>query len=241
MKPKPDVVKIIALVFLLSCGKQKDHPDLTSITRERIYTADFTRPLDTTQWVTEIEPLPGSRVYTEKGKLVIDTRGGVTVWLRQPLDGNIEISYKRTVATAGGVNDRLSDLNQFWMAEDPRHSNLFTRQGRFEEYDSLRLYYVGMGGNSNTTTRFRKYDGNGNKSVIGEYLDRDHLLQAGKTYHIRIIVQKGKTSFWVDDKCYFTYQDSSALLKGYFGFRSVHSRQEIEDFKIDELKLNIQN
>lgn len=66
----------------------------------------------------------------------------------------------------GGKNDRISDLNQFWMANDPNNYNLFTRNGVFEAYDSLQLYYVGMGGNSNTTTQLRKYRGNGQRVLL---------------------------------------------------------------------------
>jgi rhamnogalacturonan endolyase len=122
------------------------------------------------------------------------------------------------------------------MATDPSSPQLFTRQGTFGEYDSLQLYYVGMGGNSNTTTRFRKYDGQGNKALLQEYKDADHLLIPGKTYDIKIIVQNATTSFWVDGIRYFRYTDSIPLKEGYFGFRSVHSRQEIEQFRIYKLK-----
>jgi rhamnogalacturonan endolyase len=200
-----------------------------------IYTADFEKGIDTSEWIAEIEPDAGSSVYAKDGKLQIDTKGGVTVWLKKHLKGNIQIEYKRTVLMDGNPNDRLSDLNQFWMAEDPRNSKLFTRSGGFAQYDSLRLYYVGMGGNSNTTTRFRKYQGNGQKTLLQEYKDEDHLLKVGKKYLIKIIVSDRITSFWVDDECYFTYVDPEPLYAGYFGFRSVHSRQEIEDFKIYQL------
>lgn len=200
-----------------------------------IYAADFAEEIDTSEWIAEIEPQPGSSVYAKDGKLMIDTKGGVTVWLKKRLTGNIQIEYKRTVQVDGNINDRLSDLNQFWMAEDPRNSKLFNRSGEFAQYDSLRLYYVGMGGNSNTTTRFRKYQGNGEKILLQEYTDADHLLKAGKKYLIRIIVSDSKSSFWVDDVCYFTYVDPDPLLGGYFGIRAVHSRQAIEDFKIYQL------
>lgn len=203
--------------------------------KQLIFTADFTKGIDEAQWIAEIEPQPGSSVYAKDGKMVIDTKGGVTVWLNKRLGGNIQIEYKRTVLTEGKPNDRLSDLNQFWMAEDPRNSNLFTRDGVFSQYDPLRLYYVGMGGNSNTTTRFRRYDGNGNKPLLQEYKDARHLLKAGKEYHIKIILKDGVTSFWVNDACYFTYTDPVPLHEGYFGFRSVHSRQKIDDFKIYQL------
>lgn len=201
-----------------------------------IVSDDFTRKLDTTKWMTEVAAEPGSSVYTRKGRLVLDTKGGVTVWLNRKLSGNLLITYTRRVLTEGKANDRLSDMNQFWMATDPRNSDLFSREGLFEEYDSLQLYYVGMGGNANTTTRFRKYEGNGQKPLLQEYQDADHLLRSGKEYHIKITVEKGRTSFWVDGKLYFGYDDPVPLKEGYFGFRSTWSRQEIRDFKVYQLE-----
>lgn len=202
-----------------------------------LYTDDFACPLDAKTWIAEIEPKPGatSSVYTKNGALVLDTKGGVTVWFNHLLSGNIQIEYDRTVLVDTGKNDRLSDFNQFWMATDPHNAKLFTRSGKFEDYDNLQLYYVGMGGNTNKTTRFRKYLEGGTKPVIKEYLDAPHLLQAGKTYHIKIVVNNGTTSYWVDGECYFTYTDPQPLRSGYFGFRSTWSRQEVRNFRVTAL------
>src|SRR5688572_29359482 len=114
-------VLILYFVFsLLSLAAQEK----TSI----LFTDDFTK-LDTNTWVAEIAPLPDSKVYCKDGSLFLDTKGGVTVWLNKLLNGNIRIEYTRTVLDEGNANDRLSDLNTFWMATDPRNKNLFTRQG----------------------------------------------------------------------------------------------------------------
>ena len=204
--------------------------------KAQIFKDDFHATLDTLLWKAEIAPVPNSRVYTEKGSLILDTKGGVTVWLNRSLSGNFIIEYKRKVLIAGGANDRLSDLNNFWMARDPRNADLFTRQGVLEQYDSLQLYYVGMGGNTNSTTRFRKYDGTGQRELLGEFKDTTHLLQANKEYTIRIIVNNGTTSYWVDGVKYFEYTDPQPLQAGYFGFRSTWSRQAIRDFKIYQIK-----
>lgn len=197
-----------------------------------IFNEDFSKELDTTLWKTEIVSLPHSSVYVLNGQLVLDTKGGVTVWLNKLLQGNILIEYKRRVIMDNGINDRVSDLNQFWMATDPRNANLFTRNGVFEAYDSLQLYYVGVGGNTNTTTRFRKYHGNGQKPLLQEYLDKTHLLQPNKTYHIQTMVYNGTTHFIIDGIPYFTYKDTAPLTSGYFGFRSTWSRQVIDEVRI---------
>lgn len=200
-----------------------------------LFTDSFDNGLDSGKWIAEIAPQPASKVYVRNGKLVLDTKGGVTVWLNMPLSGNYIIEYDRRVILDSGVNDRLSDLNQFWAASDMRNDHLFTRDGVLERYDSLQLYYVGMGGNTNKTTRFRKYQGNGERTLLQEYTDASHLLQPNKTYHIKTVVQNGATSFWVDGVCYFTYTDPTPLRKGYFGLRSTKSRQEVDNVVIYSL------
>jgi rhamnogalacturonan endolyase len=180
---------------------------------------NFQHNLDTTLWHVEMDSLPGSKVFAGHSKLTLDTKGGVTVWLKQPLSGNCQIEYNRKILLTGGVNDRLSDMNQFWMANDIRNKNLFTRKGKFEEYDSLLMYYAGIGGNTNTTTRFRRYDGHGNRVLIAEKNDTPFLLKPNITYKIRIIVKYGSTELYINNKCFFS-------------FRSTWSRQEISNFKV---------
>lgn len=220
-------VLIFTLVSLFTFGQ-----NIKGSKRKLIYAENFEKPLNPGIWKAEIAPLPNSTVSVKNEKLVLDTEGGVTVWYNKELTGNIEIEYDWTVVVDGGKNDRVSDLNQFWMAHDPRNSNLFTRTGKLEDYDSLALYYVGMGGNTNTTTRFRKYPGNGERVLIQEYLDKEHLLTANHTYKITILVRDGVSEFWVDGKKFFSYKDQAPLNKGYFGFRSTKSRHFIDNFKV---------
>ena len=120
-----------------------------------LYANDFAQPL--AGFVAEYARAPGNVIDSRDGRLNIDVGTGATVWLDRPLRGDVALSYTRRVVMAGGPNDRVSDLNQFWMARDPRNANLFTRGGTFEDYDNLELYYVGIGGNTNTTTRMRRY------------------------------------------------------------------------------------
>jgi hypothetical protein len=184
-----------------------------------LYSDDFSGNLNPKRWLAEIEPVGQSEVHTENSKLILNTAGGVTVWFKPRLERNIRIEYDWTVLVDSGRNDRLSDLNQFWMATDPRNANLFWRNGKFENYDSLSLYYVGFGGNTNSTTRFRKYHGNGQKPLLKEYLDRAHLLKANHTYHIVITVVDGRTTFSVDGEVFFEFIDPAPLRSGWFGFR----------------------
>jgi rhamnogalacturonan endolyase len=227
---------IVIIVTKQNCFAQQTKTDPVNDPKGKlIYADDFTGKLDTATWIVEMAPAPNSKVYVQNGNLVLDTKGGVTVWFNRRLTSNVRIEYDRQVVVAGGVNDRLSDLNQFWMAQDPQKANLFTRSGVLESYDSLQLYYVGMGGNTNSTNRFRKYEGNGQRTLIQDYTDKAHLLEANKIYHISIVVNNGVTSFWVDYQCYFTYKDPAPFKEGYFGFRSTKSHQEISKVRIYQL------
>jgi Domain of unknown function (DUF6250) len=199
-----------------------------------IYKDDF--DTDLKNWIAEFPPSPTSSVTIKNGKLVLDVQGGATVWLNKKLSGNLLIAYKRKVILDNGPNDRLSDLNQFWMATDPKNKNLFTRTGVFAQYDSLLLYYVGFGGNTNSTTRFRKYNGKGDRVLLTDLTDKPHLLEPNREYSIKIIVYNGLTKFFVDDVEYFSFEDKDPLREGYFGFRTTKSRQVIDDFRIYALK-----
>lgn len=200
-----------------------------------IFEYDFSSELDPELWKVEMENQPNSSVTVKDDKLVLDTKGGVTVWLDKKLEGDIEITYERQVLMGDGVNDRLSDLNNFWMATDPHNENLFTRSGAFKEYDDLSMYYVGFGGNYNATTRFRKYHGDGEKPLLFDLDDEAHLLQPNHWYEIKIQVKDGVTKYWVDGKLFFEYTDEAPLTEGYFGFRSTFSRHEIDNLKIVQL------
>ncbi len=201
---------------------------------ELLYHDNFKNGLD--NWVVETILSPNSRIQAKNGKLVLDVENGTTVWFNKKLSGNLLIEYYRKVIVDNGCNDRLSDLNQFWMASDPRNENLFTRKGILSEYDSLKLYYAGIGGNYNTTTRFRKYQGNGERTLIYHFQDEEHLLKPNKTYLIQIVIYNGRTILFLDGKEYFNYKDDNPLTEGFFGFRTVKSHQEIYDFKVYQLK-----
>jgi hypothetical protein len=189
---------------------------------------------DLRRWA--VEQQPGGTVQVEAGRLVIDDRGGATVWFRTPLRAPVVIRYRATVTS----RSRVSDLNCFWMADDPERPGRLleggaARAGKFEAYDRLRLYYVGYGGNANTTTRFRRYDGTGAKPLLPEHDRRtpEFLLRGDHTYTIEIrVAPEGWTEFVRDGEVVFRLDDPAPLREGWFGFRTVHSRIEIDDFEV---------
>ena len=223
-----------ALIVLMAlCGSaQADECTAWGRPGAVLFQDDFSQPL--TGYVAEYARTPGNVVENRDGRLVIDVDGGATVWLDRPLYGNVQISFTRRVIVDGGKNDRLSDLNVFWMARDPKRADLFTRSGKFEDYDDLTMYYAGIGGNRNTTTRLRRYGG-GRRELISEYTDGAHLLESDRDYRIEIAVYEGCTRVRVDGNTWFTYRDPHPLTSGWFGLRTTWSRQTVDDLKIQRL------
>lgn len=224
----------LCLPLLLLSGGPLLAAEALPAERRLIFADDFIARLDPAAWIAEYQPEPHSSVSVQDGKLVLDTRGGVTVWLNRKLQGNLLIEFRRKVVIEDGSNDRLSDLNLFWMASDPKNVELFTRNGQFEAYDGLDLYYVGIGGNHNTSTRFRKYGG-GERRLLQEYSDAAHLLKPNHEYLIQVLVQEGRSSVRVDGVEFFAFSDSAPLRSGYFGLRSTWSRQEVRAVRVWQL------
>jgi hypothetical protein len=182
-------------------------------------------PFNGANW--SVEQLPGGTVRFLPDALEIEDAAGCTVWLREKLTAPLDISYEVTVIARQGPHDRVSDLNCFWLASDPKSPDQrpANRTGRFADYDSLQLYYAGMGGNNNTTTRFRRYLGDGTKPLLPDH-DRTEasvLLTPNHTYRIRIIVRAGVTEYWRDGERLFSYRDPAPLQSGWFALRTVHS------------------
>lgn len=213
-------------LLLAACTSWGERGDL-------VFRDDFEGPLK--GYVLEYARKPGNAIANRGGRLEIDVDSGATVWLDLPLSGDLLITYTRRVVMDGGRNDRLSDLNHFWMAHDPASPKLFTRSGKFEDYDNLNLYYAGMGGNGNTTTRMRRYGG-GKRELVGEHLARDLLLEANRDYRVEIAVYKGCTRMLVDGREVFSYRDPQPYTSGYFGFRTTWSRQTIDNLHIYKIK-----
>lgn len=221
---------MIIMVGLLSLQQQQ------SVTKEvLLFSDDFAGKESAGNYIIEKNSKDTNAVQFMGEQLQLDSEGGLTVWYREKLKGDIRISFDRMVVMEAGPHDRLSDLNQFWMANDPGEK-MFKRTGGFREYDSLLMYYVGMGGNYNKTTRMRRYDGKGTLEIVGEYTDSAHLLKPNHWYHIDIITRKGINSFIVDGVKYFEYEDKNQIGSGWFAFRSTRSRQRIDNLKIYALE-----
>lgn len=182
-------------------------------------------------------------VEARAGRLEIDVPAGCSVWLAQKLDGPVVIDYDVSFVQEES-DDRLSDLNLFWMASDARNRADFfavNRSGRFADYNQLRCYYAGIGGNANTTTRFRRYIGDKElRPLLPEHdlKDSQSLLQPGRAYHIRAVACGQLIQLFRDDKKLFELVDPTPYTSGYFGFRTVTSHQRISNLQIRRLLMN---
>jgi hypothetical protein len=191
-------------------------------------------------WI--IEQQPNGKVNVENGKMEIVDAKGCTVWFKNLLEGNLKIEYDVVVINQNGPFDRVSDLNCFWMANDPNNPDDFfkeskQRAGHFPNYHHLKLYYVGYGGHNNSKTRFRRYDGNLDRPLLPEHdlSEKKYLIVANKKMHIEILVKDNYTSFKRDGEVILEMNDSSPYTSGYFGFRTVENHMKVENFKITKL------
>ena len=52
---------------------------------------------------------------------------GLTLWRKEKMQGDVVIEYDACVVDEGKPGDRLSDLNCFWMASDPKEKDIWKR------------------------------------------------------------------------------------------------------------------
>jgi hypothetical protein len=213
--------------------------DTISLKASLQYSDDFARGLSHWNPQKEVE---GSLVEIIDGKMDITTKRGCTVWFDRFLEGPLMIEYDAVMIDEGGSLDRVSDLNCFWMATDPNDpKNNFIKKdelsGSLGDYNKLKLYYVGQGGRKNTTTRFRRYPGTGERPMLPEHNLRNEkfLLKANKVNHVKIIVYHNIIQYYRNDQLIFNFYDPEPHSKGYFGLRTTINHMSIDNFKVYNL------
>jgi hypothetical protein len=191
---------------------------------------------DANQWVLEAED-PAARVTARDGVLDIDTPAGLTLWFKPRLEGPVEIEFDAIAVSEGGANDQVSDLNVFWMASNRDGSAPFPgqRSGRFTDYNDLLTYYVGLGGNRNTTSRFRRYIGDAQlRPLLTEHdlSTPDSLLVPNQKQTIVLIADRNTIEYKRDGRTLFRLDDPSPYERGWFALRSTQSHLRIERLRI---------
>ncbi len=198
---------------------------------------------------------PRSVVKAEAGVLDIQTPAGLSLWWRAPLQGDVAIGFSATPlpapATAGGLAGRVSDLNMFWNASEADSSSPRQRDGAFASYDSLQAFYVGFGANGNSTTRLRRYDGQGQRELLDGWADGAEASPADRQGpmqpHTRLrvgeavqvwLVSRSPTAddpahgrWWANGRLLFTLT-APPLPAGAFAWRTTASRWQLRDFRV---------
>jgi hypothetical protein len=206
---------------------------LPSTAAELLFTDDFAT---LENWRAEVEA-PGV-IQVQDGVLSIDVPAGCTLWFLRELTGPVSIEYQAKMIQSGGPNDRVSDLNCFWMAADSRSlGDLIAthRSGKFPDYDQLRTYYVGQGGNGNTTTRFRRYIGQKDlRPLLPEHDLKApaYLLSPNVAQTIHLVAAGNRIQYLRDGRLIFNFHDPKPYTRGYFGFRTTYSHVELRHFRV---------
>lgn len=201
----------------------------------------FAQPGDArslSDWTIEAES-PAARVTTRNGTIDIDTPKGLTLWWRKPITGRVTIAFEAMAVVNGGANDKASDLNAFWMATNADGGSVLarSRSGAFAAYDDLRTYYVGIGGNRNTTTRFRRYIGQpGNRPLLPEHdLSAPAALLTPNVWtRIRLIADGRTIAVERDGRRLFVLDDAQPYTRGHWGLRTTWSHLRIRHVRVTQ-------
>ena len=234
------LLSIVASILLLSCGNNKQQ---ITIKGQNVIAIPIIKDQFKNQLINwTIEQGSGGTVSIANEQMDINDANGCTVWFNKKLQGNIMIEYDAIVVEQGGVNDRVSDLNCFWMAKDTHNSENFfansgKRNGKFQNYHDMQLYYVGLGGHDNTKTRFRRYAGGGDRPCLPEHdlSDTQYLITANQVNKIRLIVYEGHVQYYRNGQLIYDFVDNAPYTEGYFGIRTYKNHMTVDNFKVYKL------
>lgn len=212
----------------------------TSLTTDASLTASA-MPIAAQDWVMEAES-GAARVSFEGGVIDIDTPAGLTLWFKEDLSAPVTISFEVMAVSEGGANDYGSDINAFWMARNSDGSSILTsaRSGAFTDYDTMLSYYVGIGGNRNSTTRMRRYIGTvGDRPLLAGHdrSDPAALITPNQWTKIRLVAQGNQFAVERDGERLFTYDfahTAQAYMRGHFGLRTTKSHLRFRNISIGE-------
>lgn len=180
-----------------------------------------------------------ARVVFQDGVIDVDTPEGITLWYNKPLEAPVQIEFEVLAVADGGPNDHVSDINAFWMATNSDGSAVLSqpRTGTFADYDSMRAYYVGIGGNRNTTTRMRRYVGRtGDRPILPEHdlSGSEYMITPGAWNRICLIAEEGVFGVERNGRRLFTYAVEEPYNRGHFGLRTTKSHLLYRNIRVGE-------
>lgn len=243
---------VLVCFWALTCyeqncsAKPKEENKKSYQTGALLYEDDFEKSLD--NWV--VEQRAGGRVFLDDGTLRIDDSRGCTIWFKHKLDAPVMIEYEvEMIKRYGGKHDShdgVSDLNCFWMVKDPNSpEDIFafsdSRSGRFQNYHSFRLYYVGVGAHGNTRTRFRRYAGDGSRPLLAEHdlSGEQYMLKPHKKMKIQLITIGNTVQYIKDGRIIYDINDPAPYHQGWFGFRTFTGNMKMDNFRVYRLKSSV--
>ncbi|WP_406684425.1 DUF6250 domain-containing protein [Seonamhaeicola sp. MEBiC1930] len=245
MKPFSFLIIFILLTIKLTAQVTKTETinDTLLVKSSLQFSDDFDK--DLLSWNVQNE-IAGGSVKFVNDKMEIIANRGCTIWFKRELTGPIMIEYDAVMIDNGGPLDRVSDLNCFFMASDPNDLseefiNAGALNGSLGAYNKLKLYYVGLGGRKNTTTRFRRYPGTGERPMLPEHdlRDKKYMLTGNTVNHVKIIVYNNFIQYYRNNQLVFDFYDANPFTSGYFGFRTTINHMTVDNFKVYKLsKLN---
>jgi len=236
-------IKTLTLLAVMTCtgfAQAQTSIDPQALITEKgtlLYSDDFSQGID--QWV--VEKTDKTEVTLINQELDINDGAGVTIWFKEDIQTPSVIEFNGAVIVNGGANDRGTDLNFFWMAQEPGSNDFFKksawRGGDMRKYDPMRLYYIGYGANNNSTTRFRRYPGDGTRPLLPEYdvSAKTFMNTANKHTNIKIVNLDDKILVFANDKQLYEIKDKEQFQSGKFGFRTWKSHLRVDDFKVYSL------
>jgi hypothetical protein len=112
------------------------------------------------------------------------------------------------------------------------------RSGRFADYNDLLTYYVGLGGNRNSTTRFRRYIGDPvQRPLLPEHdlSAPDFMLVPNQKQTIILKADRTAIEFKRDGRALFRFEDAEPYTQGWFAIRTTWSHLRISRLRIRSL------
>jgi hypothetical protein len=103
------------------------------------------------------------------------------------------------------------------------------------------MYYVGLGGNGNTTTRFRRYIGDETERPLLPQNDLSVAQQpskglvANKAQTVTLIADGHLIQYWRDGEKIFEMIDPQPYTKGWFGIRTTKNHMQVRHLRIVRL------
>ena len=170
-------------------------------------------------WKVESES-PDYKVSFSGDTCEILSPKGLTLWRKEKMSGNVTIEYDACVAVEGKPGDRLSDLNCFWMASDPKASDIWKRMnwrnGVFRKllqpfsciiWDMEETTIPPLASVVMTAMKPGLQMKRCAPAILKEYKDQNNLLTANKWYHIKIQNTDNRIRYYIDGKLLVDFYD----------------------------------